>query len=166
MCITCGCSETGEVTVTDAKTGKQTLLQRLGALVHAGGGQAQGHHHDPAHGHGHGHGHDHPHDHDHDHDHDHGHSHSHAPAAAPTRKLTLEQDILAKNQMLAERNRGWLAGREVLALNLVSSPGSGKTTLLERTLRDLKGEIAIKVIEGDQAKTSRSSIRICFAPAG
>ena len=43
-----------------------------------------------------------------------------------------------------------LAGREVLALNLVSSPGSGKTTLLERTLLDLQGELAISVIEGDQ----------------
>ena len=65
--------------------------------------------------------------------------------------MTLEENLLAKNQLLAERNRGWLAGREILALNLVSSPGSGKTTLLERTLRDLKNEITIGVIEGDQA---------------
>ena len=46
--------------------------------------------------------------------------------------------MLAKNQLLAERNRGWFAGREVLALNLMSSPGAGKTTLLERTIRDLQ----------------------------
>ena len=73
--------------------------------------------------------------------------------------VTLEQDILAKNQLLAERNRGWLAGREVLALNLVSSPGSGKTSLLERTLRDLQGQLAINVIEGDQA-TANDAERI------
>jgi len=73
--------------------------------------------------------------------------------------LTLEQDILAKNQLLAERNRGWLAGREILALNLVSSPGSGKTTLLERTIRDLRHELAIYVIEGDQA-TAHDAQRI------
>ena len=65
--------------------------------------------------------------------------------------MTLEEQILAKNQRLAERNRGWLAGRGVVALNLVSAPGSGKTTLLERTLRDLRHEFAISVVEGDQA---------------
>jgi hydrogenase nickel incorporation protein HypB len=64
--------------------------------------------------------------------------------------ITLEKEILGKNQLLAERNRGWLGGRGILALNLVSSPGSGKTTLLERTILDLKSEVEIGVIEGDQ----------------
>lgn len=63
----------------------------------------------------------------------------------------MEQELLAKNRLLAERNRGWLAGRDVLALNLISSPGAGKTTLLERTIRDLADELPISVIEGDQA---------------
>ena len=45
--------------------------------------------------------------------------------------------VLAKNDALAERNRGWLADRRITALNLISSPGAGKTTLLERTIRDL-----------------------------
>jgi hydrogenase nickel incorporation protein HypB len=83
----------------------------------------------------------------HSHAHEHGAEHVHAP----TKRVTLEQQILAKNQQLAERNRGWLAGRGVLALNLVSAPGSGKTTLLERTLHDLRGELVIGVVEGDQA---------------
>jgi len=58
--------------------------------------------------------------------------------------------VLARNNRLAERVRGWLWGRNILALNLVSSPGAGKTTLLERTIRDLSGELPISVIEGDQ----------------
>ncbi|HSE60204.1 MAG TPA: hydrogenase nickel incorporation protein HypB [Nitrospiraceae bacterium] len=62
----------------------------------------------------------------------------------------LEEAVLAKNDRLAERNRGWLQARHVVALNLVSSPGSGKTTVLEKTIRDLKGELPIHVIEGDQ----------------
>lgn len=62
--------------------------------------------------------------------------------------------VLAKNDAIAERNRAWFAGREILALNLVSSPGAGKTTLLERTIRDLKGELKLFVIEGDQATTA------------
>jgi hydrogenase nickel incorporation protein HypB len=52
--------------------------------------------------------------------------------------------------MEAARNRGYFEAKEILALNLVSSPGSGKTTILERTLKDLKGKMNFFVIEGDQ----------------
>jgi len=71
------------------------------------------------------------------------------PAAGGT--VPVEQEILAKNSMLAERNRDGFGQRHILALNLVSSPGSGKTTLLERTIRDLGHELPIAVIGGDQA---------------
>jgi hydrogenase nickel incorporation protein HypB len=68
--------------------------------------------------------------------------------------------VLEKNNALrAERNRGWLEARGVLAANLMSSPGAGKTMLLERTIRDLAGELPIAVIEGDQA-TSYDADRI------
>jgi hydrogenase nickel incorporation protein HypB len=73
--------------------------------------------------------------------------------------VELEAQILGKNQLIAERNRGWLAGRGILALNLVSSPGAGKTTLLERTLNDLKADHRIAVVEGDQA-TANDAERI------
>jgi hydrogenase nickel incorporation protein HypB len=98
------------------------------------------------------HGRAHPHEHDHAHPHEHGHDHSHEHAHGRT--IVLEREILAKNQAIAERNRGWFAGREVLALNLMSSPGSGKTTLLERTIRALREEMRIYVVEGDQATTN------------
>jgi hydrogenase nickel incorporation protein HypB len=62
--------------------------------------------------------------------------------------VTLEQKVLAHNDELAEVNRKWLAERQILMLNLMSSPGSGKTTLLEQTIRTLPGEFS--VIEGDQ----------------
>jgi hydrogenase nickel incorporation protein HypB len=64
--------------------------------------------------------------------------------------ISLEQDILAKNDLIAAQNRGWFKGRNILALNLMSSPGSGKTTLLTRTINDLKNKLTISVIEGDQ----------------
>jgi hydrogenase nickel incorporation protein HypB len=73
--------------------------------------------------------------------------------------MRLEQEVLAKNDRLAERNRSWLAEHGVVALNLMSSPGAGKTTLLERTVRELGGELAIGVVEGDQA-TVRDAERI------
>jgi hydrogenase nickel incorporation protein HypB len=76
---------------------------------------------------------------------DHDHSHPHQKTI-----LTAEQDILHQNNLLAERNRGYLDAKNILAINLVSSPGSGKTSLLERTLNDLKGQMDFFVIEGDQ----------------
>jgi hydrogenase nickel incorporation protein HypB len=82
----------------------------------------------------------HPHDHPHDHDHQHPH----------TETITLEQKVLAKNDVLAEQNRQWLADRGILAFNITSSPGAGKTTLLERTIRDLSVHHTVSVIEGDQ----------------
>lgn len=80
--------------------------------------------------------------------------------------MALEAAILGKNDAIAARNRGWFAGRGVLALNLVSSPGSGKTALLEATIRALKGQVAISVIEGDQMTTNDADrIRAAGAPA-
>lgn len=64
--------------------------------------------------------------------------------------VEVEQDVLRQNDLTAARNRGYFEARNILALNLVSSPGSGKTAILERTLKDLKEEIPFYVIEGDQ----------------
>lgn len=97
---------------------------------------------------------DHDHPHDHPHDHEHPHTHDHQPVT-----ITLEQNLLAKNGLLAARNRGWLAGRGIRALNVMSSPGAGKTTLLVRTLTDLGGQLRAGVIEGDQ-ETSLDADRI------
>ena len=73
--------------------------------------------------------------------------------------ISLEAEILAKNDLLAERNRGWFDAKNILALNMVSSPGSGKTTLLERTITDLKEVLPINVVEGDQ-ETVNDAARI------
>ncbi|MDN4642970.1 hydrogenase nickel incorporation protein HypB [Arthrobacter sp. PsM3] len=98
----------------------------------------------PGHPHDHGADHEHPHPHDHDHDHV---------------TIQLEQNLLAKNELLAARNRGWLEGRGIRALNLMSSPGAGKTTLLVRTLADLGERLRAGVVEGDQ-ETSLDADRI------
>jgi len=110
--------------------------------------------HSHEHGHGHDHDHDHAHEHGHSHSHEHTHAHSHSHEGNQGVTLRLDQQILAKNNQLAERNRGWFAGRGILALNLVSSPGAGKTTLLERTIRELGQELSLQVIEGDQETTN------------
>ncbi|MDO8313125.1 MAG: hydrogenase nickel incorporation protein HypB [Sideroxyarcus sp.] len=76
-----------------------------------------------------------------------------------TRIVKLEQDILAKNDSFADKNRQLFSANGILALNLVSSPGSGKTTLLVRTLKALKGKLPLAVIEGDQ-QTDNDAERI------
>lgn len=143
MCGTCGCSDPeNKVVMTDlARQESKTLRQdaaELHALLHD-------------HGHDHGHGHDHHHDHDHQHHHDHDEPHVHGPNGEV---ISLEQAVLAKNDSIAQRNRGWFEGRGVLALNLVSSPGAGKTSLLERSIAALKDALEIVVIEGDQMTTN------------
>ena len=168
MCVTCGCGE-GEVTVQ--KLGDEQGHEHEPGQPHAHT-PADGTTHMHGHGHGHEHAHDHPHDHAHEHGHEHGHAHGHTHAhdlqvpGRDTQTIALETALLGKNQALAERNRGWLSGRGVLALNLMSSPGAGKTTLLERCIRDLQGVVAVSVVEGDQATAfDAQRIRATGAPA-
>ncbi len=92
----------------------------------------------------------HEHSHRHDHDYGQGPAHAHAPGMSQSRMVEIEQNILSKNDEYAAANRAYFAKREILALNLVSSPGSGKTTLLTNTIDALIGDLAITVIEGDQ----------------
>jgi hydrogenase nickel incorporation protein HypB len=129
MCDTCGCGNPdGSVRIT--KPGEEQQ------------GHSHGHHHGREHGHSHGHHHNHEHSHGHHHDHDH--------SEQTERLIRVEQDILGQNKLLASRNTGYFEARDVLAINLMSSPGSGKTTLLERTIHALKGKKELAVIEGDQ----------------
>lgn len=66
----------------------------------------------------------------------------------------MEQDVLLKNNLLAERNRGYFEARKIMALNFLSSPGSGKTSLLEKTIPMLLAHVPVAVIEGDQQTTN------------
>jgi hydrogenase nickel incorporation protein HypB len=100
-------------------------------------------------------------DHDHDHDgrkHSH-HTHKHDHKDGRRTVISIEEDILAKNNRLAAVNRAMFKAKGIFVLNLVSSPGSGKTTLLERTLRDLSATYRFSVIEGDQ-QTDNDARRI------
>ena len=92
----------------------------------------------------------------HSHTHAHPHPHSHSHSDSEKRVVDIETDVLAKNNLLAERNRGYFEAKKIKAINLVSSPGSGKTTLLEKLIIQLsdKYKKRIYVIEGDQQTTN------------
>lgn len=57
--------------------------------------------------------------------------------------------VLDANDRLAERNRGFFAAKNLLVINVFSSPGSGKTSLLQKTAEMLRGRVRIGVIVGD-----------------
>jgi hydrogenase nickel incorporation protein HypB len=146
MCTTCGCGD-------EAGTRISNLAGELQPSEL------------PAPGHGHTHSHTDEHGHTYSHEHadapatGHVHADGHHHAAPGTETILLEQNLLAKNDLLAATNRGWLAGRGVRAFNVMSSPGAGKTTLLVRTLTELGGQLNAGVIEGDQ-ETSLDADRI------
>ncbi len=136
MCVTCGCSGDSNATITNSQTGQTKLVETEISTPHThtlSDGTVITHSHQ-------------------------GDSHtlasptkmSHIHAQMHGRKISLEQDILNKNNLIAAQNRNWFQARNILALNLVSSPGAGKTTLLTRTIKDLQSEISLSVIEGDQ----------------
>ena len=131
MCKTCGCSNGAQTRITHLSLAGGTAPDTLESSRDA-----------PGHTH-HAHGGAEP----------HSHAHPHAEQKEGAHLVSLEARILDKNDRLAERNRGWLAGRGVFALNLMSSPGAGKTTLLEKTLVELADEFPLAVVEGDQETT-------------
>jgi hydrogenase nickel incorporation protein HypB len=68
-------------------------------------------------------------------------------------EIKVLKDILSANDQMAERNRAVLDSKRVTAFNVMSSPGSGKTSLILETIRALRKQIRIGVIEGDIAST-------------
>ncbi|NTW31339.1 MAG: hydrogenase nickel incorporation protein HypB [Bacteroidetes bacterium] len=159
MCGTCGCGQPDDH-VTYKKPSDENNPEHTHNIEHEHDHEHDDenhihhHHHQINHSHKHDnihHEHDHFHEHEHEkHNHEHEehnhdnntHSHSH--------EIIIEQNIMLKNDKLAERNRGYFEAKNIFTLNLVSSPGSGKTSLLERTINEIKKENNFFVIEGDQ----------------
>ena len=61
----------------------------------------------------------------------------------------IELNLLHANQEGADHNREHFDRWGITCLNIMSSPGAGKTVLLEQTLKELKNQLSIAVIEGD-----------------
>ncbi|AJD31217.1 hydrogenase nickel incorporation protein HypB [Clostridium sporogenes] len=63
--------------------------------------------------------------------------------------LEIKQSVFENNDRQAELLREELKKEGVFLLNLMSSPGSGKTTTLLRTIKALKNEMNIGILEAD-----------------
>jgi hydrogenase nickel incorporation protein HypB len=185
MCTTCGCG-TGEVSVEGELHEHVGVDGTVYRHVHRHGGEHLHAPHGDVHRHADGtvHSHDHHHDADHGHGVPHDHEHvaaaavtgdlhyglgparAHAPGMTQSRMVEIEQDILTQNDLHAARNREFLRGQGVFAVNLVSSPGAGKTTLLVRTIEALRDVMRVTVVEGDQQTAMDADrIRATGAPA-
>ncbi len=67
------------------------------------------------------------------------------------KKVSIGKKILIANEEYAQENRKLLLKLKLPCFNMISSPGSGKTSILAKTITDLKGKLAVGVIEGDIA---------------
>jgi hydrogenase nickel incorporation protein HypB len=70
-------------------------------------------------------------------------------AVSEIRVIDVKERILADNDRAAEAVRTRMREKKVFLINLMASPGAGKTTLLVRTIRALKDEYRIGVMEAD-----------------
>lgn len=80
-------------------------------------------------------------------------------AVGTLRVQDVSLNLLKANDYIADRIREDMKAKNILVINLVSSPGSGKTSLLEETIKRLKDTINIAVLEGD-LETERDAERI------
>jgi hydrogenase nickel incorporation protein HypB len=74
-------------------------------------------------------------------------------------EITVMSDILGKNDEVAAELNTLLTRQGIFVVNLLGSPGCGKTSLVEQTVRLLRNEYKIAVIEGD-LYTSKDADRI------
>jgi len=79
-----------------------------------------------------------------------------------TKVITIDTQILKKNDIAAQENRDIFKQHRILAINLLSSPGSGKTSLLVKTCSALKEKLRVAVSVGD-LQTEADALRIAGA---
>jgi len=69
------------------------------------------------------------------------------------RIIDVRKNILSDNENEAEIIRQDLANKNIFMVNVMASPGAGKTSLIIQTLRRLKKQLRLAVIEGDIEST-------------
>ncbi|MBM3713331.1 MAG: hydrogenase nickel incorporation protein HypB, partial [Actinobacteria bacterium] len=68
-------------------------------------------------------------------------------------KIEIVENVMQYNKEEAELNRMLFLKNKVLTLNILSAPGAGKTSLIIETIKRLKEDFNIGVIEGDISST-------------
>lgn len=68
-------------------------------------------------------------------------------------QVKVETNVLEFNDDLAVHNRQHFRDQGLFVVNFMSAPGAGKTSVLEQTIRRMKDDYRIGVIEGDLMTT-------------
>ena len=79
-------------------------------------------------------------------------------------RISVVENILSKNDHIANKNRVLFDDAGVFAINLMASPGAGKTSVIEITVKKMVDRYKIAVIDGDIA-TSIDADRAAAAGA-
>ena len=74
-------------------------------------------------------------------------------------KVKVSKNLMESNERIADSLRREWNEREVLVVNMLSSPGSGKTALIEASVKKLMNYGRILVLEGD-IQTSKDAERL------
>ena len=77
-----------------------------------------------------------------------------------TERVEVRQSVLKENDRIAAELRTGFAGRQLLVLNLISSPGAGKTTILEGTLEALRATRRRTAVLTGDIQTERDAERL------
>lgn len=64
-------------------------------------------------------------------------------------EIKVVQDVLGRNERIAEKNKKLFKEHGLFVFNVMSSPGAGKTTFLVETIERIKDKYRIGVVEGD-----------------
>lgn len=78
-------------------------------------------------------------------------------------RVPVVEKIFSTNDKIANQNRQNLTNKKVLAINLMASPGAGKTSFILATIKRLKDQFRIGVIEGDTAPVTIDADKIISA---
>jgi hydrogenase nickel incorporation protein HypB len=75
------------------------------------------------------------------------------PAEGETFDIELEENLLKKNEKIAQDNRKLIDQYNIQAIDILGSIGSGKTTIIQQLVKNLKDEYQIAAIAGDLTTT-------------
>lgn len=65
------------------------------------------------------------------------------------RLIDVQKSILSDNEYQADMIRQNMVKKKIFMLNMMASPGAGKTSIIVQTIRRLKEQLQIAVVEGD-----------------
>ena len=68
-------------------------------------------------------------------------------------RIAVGTNILEVNEQIAEENRQIFQEQGVFVVNVMSAPGAGKTSVLEETIKRIRDDCRLGVIEGDLMTT-------------